>query len=65
MVCLFVFLLCLQFIICSYFRGVTDAINNLLNACMTAAPGQKECDSAVRNVQVCLTLEMLTASGLD
>ncbi|XP_065063830.1 talin-like isoform X3 [Rhopilema esculentum] len=32
-------------------RGVTDAINGLLNACMTAAPGQKECDSAVRNVQ--------------
>eukprot|EP00794_Sanderia_malayensis_P019501 gene19501-21428_t len=32
-------------------KGVTDAINNLLNACMTAAPGQKECDSAVRNVQ--------------
>ena len=33
------------------FRGVTDAINQLLNQALTAAPGQKECDSAVRNVE--------------
>jgi len=24
----------------------------LLNACMSAAPGQKECDNALRNIQV-------------
>lgn len=34
------------------FRGVTDSINMLLNACMSAAPGQKECDNALRNIQV-------------
>ena len=33
------------------FRGVTDAINQLLNQALTAAPGQKECDSAVQNVE--------------
>ncbi|XP_057316525.1 talin-2-like isoform X2 [Hydractinia symbiolongicarpus] len=32
-------------------KGVTDAINQLLNQALTAAPGQKECDSAVRNVE--------------
>jgi hypothetical protein len=36
-----------------YFRAVTDSINNLLNTAMTAAPGQKECESALRNIQVC------------
>lgn len=34
-----------------FLRGVTDAINQLLNQALTAAPGQKECDSAVRNVE--------------
>ena len=33
-------------------RAVTDSINMLLNACMSAAPGQKECDNALRNIQV-------------
>jgi talin len=32
-------------------KGVTDAINQLLNQAMTAAPGQKECDAAVRNIE--------------
>lgn len=32
-------------------RAVTDSINMLLNACMSAAPGQKECDNALRNIQ--------------
>ncbi|KAG0722917.1 Talin-2 [Chionoecetes opilio] len=32
-------------------RGVTDCINNLINICTSAAPGQKECDSAVRAIQ--------------
>ena len=31
---------------------MTDSINMLLNACMSAAPGQKECDNALRNIQV-------------
>ncbi|XP_047132289.1 talin-2 isoform X2 [Hydra vulgaris] len=31
-------------------KGVTDAINQLLNQALTAAPGQKECDSALRNI---------------
>ena len=34
------------------YRAVTDSINMLLNACMSAAPGQKECDNALRNIQV-------------
>ena len=28
----------------------------LLNACMSAAPGQKECDNALRNIQVGATI---------
>ena len=35
---------------------MTDSINMLLNACMSAAPGQKECDNALRNIQVGLEL---------
>ncbi|KJE89680.1 hypothetical protein CAOG_009384 [Capsaspora owczarzaki ATCC 30864] len=31
-------------------RGVTDAINALLDTCSTSAPGQKECDNAIRNI---------------
>lgn len=38
------------FFVC--YRAVTDSINMLLNACMSAAPGQKECDNALRNIQV-------------
>ncbi|XP_068221988.1 talin-2 isoform X2 [Palaemon carinicauda] len=32
-------------------RAVTDSINNLINVCTSAAPGQKECDNAVRAIQ--------------
>jgi talin len=32
-------------------RAVTDSINQLLDVCTSAAPGQKECDSAIRNIQ--------------
>ncbi|KAK7790683.1 hypothetical protein R5R35_008203 [Gryllus longicercus] len=32
-------------------RGVTDSINHLIDVCTSAAPGQKECDNAVRNIQ--------------
>ena len=33
-------------------RGVTESINNLINVYTSAAPGQKECDNAVRAIQV-------------
>lgn len=33
-------------------RSVTDSINSLLNLCSTSGPGQKECDSALRNIEV-------------
>ena len=36
--------------ICS--RSVTESINNLVNVCSCSAPGQKECDSAIRNIQM-------------
>ncbi|XP_076033858.1 talin_middle and talin-RS domain-containing protein rhea isoform X2 [Oratosquilla oratoria] len=32
-------------------RAVTDSINNLIDVCTSAAPGQKECDNAVRAIQ--------------
>ena len=32
-------------------RGVTESINNLINVYTSAAPGQKECDNAVRAIQ--------------
>ena len=34
-----------------FYRGVTDAINQLLNETLMTAPGQKECDSAIRNIE--------------
>ncbi|GIY58861.1 talin-2 [Caerostris extrusa] len=32
-------------------RSVTESINNLINVCTSATPGQKECDNAIRNIQ--------------
>lgn len=32
-------------------RAVTESINNLIDVCTSAAPGQKECNNAVRNIQ--------------
>ena len=32
-------------------RGVTESINDLINVYTSAAPGQKECDNAVRAIQ--------------
>ncbi|XP_037077227.1 LOW QUALITY PROTEIN: talin-2-like [Pollicipes pollicipes] len=32
-------------------RQVTDAINSLVNVCTSAAPGQRECDNAIRQIQ--------------
>ena len=34
------------------FRSVTESINGLINICMTSAPGQKECDNALRQMQM-------------
>lgn len=33
------------------YRAVTDSINFLVDVCTSAAPGQKECDNAIRNIQ--------------
>ena len=33
-------------------RAVTDSINALLNLCSTSGPGQKECDNALRSIEV-------------
>lgn len=35
----------------SNFRAVTDSINHLVNVCTSAAPGQTECDNAIRKIQ--------------
>ncbi len=32
-------------------RGVTESINNLINVYTSAAPGQTECDNAIRAIQ--------------
>ncbi|XP_046684218.1 talin-1 isoform X2 [Homalodisca vitripennis] len=32
-------------------RAVTDSVNYLVDVCTSAAPGQKECDNAIRNIQ--------------
>ncbi|XP_044265750.1 talin-2 isoform X5 [Tribolium madens] len=32
-------------------RAVTDSINHLVNVCTSAAPGQTECDNAIRKIQ--------------
>lgn len=33
-------------------RNVTECISSLLDVCSLSAPGQKECDSAIRNIQM-------------
>lgn len=37
-------------------RGVTDSINQLINICTVSAPGQKECDNALRQIQMMRSL---------
>ena len=32
-------------------RAVTESINSLINVCTTSAPGQRECDNALRQIQ--------------
>ena len=34
-----------------FHRQVTDSINSLVNVCTSAAPGQRECDNAIRQIQ--------------
>ena len=33
-------------------RAVTDAINSLLDLCSMSGPGQKECNNALRDIEV-------------
>lgn len=33
-------------------RAVTDSINQLITMCTQQAPGQKECDNALRELEV-------------
>ena len=33
-------------------RAVTDSINELLNVCTSYGPGQRECDNALRKIEV-------------
>jgi len=33
-------------------RSVTDSINHMINTCTVSAPGQKECDNALRQIQM-------------
>lgn len=35
-----------------FFRAVTDSINQLITLCTQQAPGQKECDNALRELEV-------------
>ena len=34
------------------YRAVTESINHLINVCTTSAPGQKECDAALREMKM-------------
>lgn len=40
------------FLSCPCFRAVTDSINQLITLCTQQAPGQKECDNALRELEV-------------
>jgi len=43
----------LPYIVLVIYRAVTESINDLIAVCsVSAAPGQKECDAAVRQIQV-------------
>lgn len=36
----------------AHFRAVTESINQLITLCTQQAPGQKECDNALRELEV-------------
>lgn len=44
------------FILIMCYRAVSESLNQLIDACSSAAPGQKECDNAVRRIQALKTL---------
>lgn len=43
------------------FRTVTDSINQLITLCTQNAPGQKECDNALRELEVLYTNNVYSA----
>lgn len=45
-------------------RAVTDSINQLITMCTQQAPGQKECDNALRELEVRLKGETTRLSCL-
>ncbi|XP_013776088.1 talin-2-like [Limulus polyphemus] len=46
-------------------RAVTVSINHLINTCTSTAPGQKECDSAIRNIQMMKPLLENPSEGIN
>lgn len=40
------------FVFILFFRTVTESINQLITLCTQQAPGQKECDNALRELEV-------------
>lgn len=47
--------------LCAFYvdRAVTDSINHLITMCTQQAPGQKECDNALRELEV-TTIKLFT-----
>lgn len=45
------------------FRAVTDSINQLITLCTQQAPGQKECDNALRELEVNKTYPPCDGAG--
>ena len=43
-------------------RAVTDSINQLITMCTQQAPGQKECDNALRELEVRTTAPLRLVS---
>jgi talin len=41
----------LPYLIILISRAVTESINTLVDVCTSAAPGQKDCDNTVRNME--------------
>lgn len=46
-------------------RAVTDSINQLITMCTQQAPGQKECDNALRELEVRSHILTRQQRGLD
>lgn len=52
-------------LVCLSIRAVTDSINQLITMCTQQAPGQKECDNALRELEVTATLLHFPAERWD